>query len=74
MNKFWNNIEKEFSNVEFITYDLDFDEDIVKEYNPGDILPVLIAFKDGKEFKRTVGEKNIEDSRKFIEEVVKYEK
>ena len=50
------------------------DEDVVKEYTPGDILPVLIAFEDGKELKRTVGEKNLEDTMKFIEEVVEYGK
>ena len=74
MNKFWSNVEKEFSNIEFVTYDLDMDEDVVKEYTPGDILPVLIAFEDGKELKRTVGEKNLEDTMKFIEEVVEYGK
>lgn len=74
MNKFWNDIEKDFPNIEFVTYDLDMDEDLVKEYNPGDILPVLIAFENGKEFKRTTGEKNFEDTKKFIEEVVEYGK
>ena len=74
MNKFWSNVEKEFSNIEFVTYDLDMDEDVVKEYTPGDILPVLIAFEDGTELKRTVGEKNLEDTMKFIEEVVEYGK
>ncbi len=74
MNKFWSNVEKEFSNIEFVTYDLDMDEDVVKEYTPGDILPVLIAFEDGKELKRTVGEKNLEGTMKFIEEVVEYGK
>ena len=74
MNKFWSNVEKEFSNIEFVTYDLDMDEDVVKEYTPGDILPVLVAFEDGKELKRTVGEKNLEDTMKFIEEVVEYGK
>lgn len=74
MNKFWSNVEKEFSNIEFVTYDLDMDEDVVKEYTPGDILPVLIAFEDGKELKRTVGEKNLGDTMKFIEEVVEYGK
>lgn len=74
MNKFWSNVEKKFSNIEFVTYDLDMDEDVVKEYTPGDILPVLIAFEDGKELKRTVGEKNLEDTMKFIEEVVEYGK
>ena len=49
-------------------------KDVVKEYTPGDILPVLIAFEDGKELKRTVGEKNLEDTMKFIEEVVEYGK
>ena len=74
MNKFWSNVEKEFSNVEFVTYDLDMDEDVVKDYTQVDILPFLIAFEDGKELKRTVGEKNLEDTMKFIEEVVEYGK
>ena len=58
-------------NIEIENIDYDFDEDEVKNYNVGDILPVLIFIKDGLEKERLIGEK----SYKEIEGVVvKYEK
>lgn len=44
-----------------IEYDYDLDEDEIKKYNVGDILPVFIVEKDGKEIQRIVGEKKKEE-------------
>ena len=63
MKKVLNN---EFKEVEFIDYDYDFDEEIVKKYNPGKILPVLIKVKEGKEIDRLIGEKTKEEVQEFL--------
>ena len=54
----WNEIENDYPNHEYISFDYDLDEDIVEQYNVGDILPVLIFEEDNKEIKRIIGEKN----------------
>lgn len=56
MNKVWENVKKIYPEIEFITLDYDMDEDEVKKYNVGDILPVLIFYKDDIEVRRIDGE------------------
>ena len=68
MNKIWKNILKS-KNIETINLDYDMDEDEVKKYNVGDILPVFIFYKDDKEVKRIVGETSEKELLKIIEEV-----
>lgn len=68
MNKIWKNILKS-KNIETINLDYDMDEDEVKKYNVGDVLPVFIFYKDDKEVRRIVGEKSEEELLKIIEEV-----
>ena len=69
MNKRWKEIENKY-NIETVGYDLDFDEDEVKEYNVGDKLPVFIFLdKDSNEIGRLIGEKSIEEIEKYIEEL-----
>lgn len=67
MHKIWKKISEEYPSIEIISYDYDMDEDIVKEYNPGTLLPVAIFFKDDKEVARLNGEKTKEE----IEEIIK---
>ena len=55
--------------IETINLDYDMDEDEVKKYNVGDVLPVFIFYKDDKEVRRVVGETSEEDLLKIIEEV-----
>ena len=57
---------KENSDVELITLDYDFDEEEVKKYDPGEVLPVLIFEVDGKEVLRLKGEKNYDDIIKAV--------
>lgn len=68
MNKIWKNILKS-KNIETINLDYDMDEDEVKKYNVGDVLPVFIFYKDDKEVKRIVGETSEKELLKIIEEV-----
>ena len=56
MNKAWENIKKNYPEIEFVALDYDIDEEEVKKYNVGDILPVFIFYKDSSEVKRINGE------------------
>ncbi len=59
---------KKFDNVDIVSYDYDFDEEIVKKYDVGKILPVLIFLDSlGNEKKRLIGEV----SQKEIENAIK---
>lgn len=69
MNKRWKNILKSYD-IETINLDYDMDEEEVSKYNVGDILPVFIFYKDGVEFKRTVGEKDEEELISIIKEMM----
>ena len=60
-NNALNKYLKENPNVTLKTLDYDFDEEEVEKYSPGEVLPVLIFEKDGKEVLRLKGEKNYED-------------
>ena len=43
------------------------DEDIVKDFNPGSVLPITIFIKGGKEIERVNGEVKEEDLISIIE-------
>ena len=53
----WKEIEKNFSNHEYIDFDYDLDEEKIEKYNIKDIVPVVIIEKDNKEITRIEGEK-----------------
>jgi len=65
MNKIFNKIKEEYD-IETIELDYDFDEEEVKKYNIGKILPVFIFFKDDKEVGRLNGEHKKEEFDKII--------
>ena len=64
MNKLWKKLKETYSDFEYV--ELDYDMDDVEEYNVGDILPVLIIYKENTEVKRIIGEKS---EKEFFEEV-----
>ena len=68
MNKVWNNLKEKYE-FEDIELDYDMDEEEVKKYNPGDILPVFIVFDKDKEILRMTGEFKLEDIVDKINEV-----
>lgn len=65
-HKIWEELKEKYPSYEYIEYDYDDDEDKVKEYNIGNILPVIIILKDDKEIKRIVGEKS---KVEFLEQI-----
>ena len=54
--------------IDIETLDYDFDEDEVKKYSVGDILPVLIIENNNKEISRLIGEKKYDDIIVFLKE------
>lgn len=58
----------DMTNIEVISYDYDLDEDIVKKYNVGQVLPELI-FVDNEncEINRLIGEQSIDQIVEIIE-------
>ena len=72
-NKYWKRIKEKYSNIEFIEFDLDMDEEEVKKLNVGNILPEFIILdSNNSEIKRIIGEKTQDELEKEIE-VIKNE-
>ena len=69
MKKIWNNILK-VRELDIIELDYDMDNDEVKKYNVGNILPVVIFLdKDDNELERLIGEQK---ENKLLEVIDKY--
>ena len=68
MNSIWDDILKEKA-IETKSLDLDYDEDEANSYNPGNILPVFIFYKDNSEVKRLIGEHKKEEIINIINEI-----
>lgn len=68
MNNVWNKVLKT-KDIECLSLDIDMDEEEVKPYNVGDVLPVFIFYKGDKEVKRVVGEKSYDEMISIIEEI-----
>lgn len=63
----FNEIKEEYSNLEY--EELDYDTDDIEYYNVGNILPVIIIYKDNKEITRIIGEKRKKEIKKVLEEL-----
>lgn len=71
MKKVWKKITDDYKEINIEQMDYDMDEEEVKKYNPGKILPVIIFLtNDGKEIERLVGEQNEDTIRRKINEYV----
>lgn len=68
MNKVWKKLKDNFD-FEFIELDYDMDEDEVKKYNPGEILPVFIFYNGENELFRVTGELSYDEMVEKIKEV-----
>lgn len=68
-NKAIDKFISENKDIELISLDYDFDEEVVKKYDVGTTLPVLIFEKDNKELCRIIGEKNYDDIVKAVGEL-----
>ncbi len=70
MRPIYDEIVKEY-NLEFEELDFDFDEERVEPLEVGNTLPVAIIYdNENKELKRICGEKNINQIREIIKELV----
>jgi len=58
-------MEKEFSNIEFISVDIDNISYLAKQYQIRS-LPTLVLFKNGKEVKRVIGLPLLDSLRKTL--------
>lgn len=66
MKKVWNNILKE-NNLNILELDYDMDEEKVRTYKPGKILPVIIFLDDNNnELERLIGEQKEETIMNLI--------
>lgn len=65
MNKVFNKIKEKYT---FDLEELDYDFDEIDEYEPGNILPIYIFYKNNKEITRLVGEHKLEELEKIFEE------
>lgn len=65
-NKAINKIKEEYPEIIIEELDYDYDEDEVKKYTPGEILPILIFIKDEKEVNRLIGEKSYKEIKEVI--------
>ena len=67
MNKVWNKLKDK--DIELIELDYDMDEEEVKKYSPGDVLPVFIVYSDDKEVLRLTGEFSYDEFIDKLKEV-----
>jgi thioredoxin 1 len=67
LSKTFNENAEKLNKVKRIYVDLDRNQDLATEYNVRSV-PTLILFKDGKEVKRSVGAKSIEQLLEFVGE------
>lgn len=66
LNKNLKKLNKEYNDLPIRKLDYDLDEDEVKNYNIGNILPVMIIKENNKETSRLIGEKTYEETVDFL--------
>ena len=67
MKKIWNSINKDYS-LDILELDYDMDNDEVKKYNVGNILPVVIFLDNNdNELERLIGEQKESKLREIID-------
>ena len=70
MKKIMKEIEELYPNIEIESYDYDMDEEMVKKWNIGEIIPVLIfTDENNNEITRLIGEKTKKEIIKEIEQI-----
>ncbi len=69
MDKIFNSIKSDYS-FTYKELDYDFDEDKVKKYNPGKILPIYIILKDNIELGRIIGEKKEKEFKDELDKII----
>ena len=68
MKKIMKEIQEDYPDITIESYDYDMDEDMVKKYNIGEIIPVLVFLDENEqEIGRLIGEKTKKEIVKEIE-------
>lgn len=68
MKKIMKEIEELYPNIPIESYDYDMDEDMIKKWNIGEIIPVLVFLDENEnEIGRLIGEKTKKEIIKEIE-------
>ena len=68
IKKIMKEIEQDYPNIKIESYDYDIDEEMVKKYNIGDIIPVLVFLDENdNEIGRLIGEKTKKEIVREIE-------
>lgn len=71
MRPVWNKIQTKYPTINFEDLDFDFDEELVKKWNVGNILPVAIVVDNSNnEISRIIGEKNKKELTNIIEAIL----
>ena len=68
MNSVISKIQKNYD-FDYEEYDVDMDEEISKNYHPGDVLPVFIVLDNGVEKERFAGEYSYDNFVSKLKEV-----
>jgi thiol-disulfide isomerase/thioredoxin len=61
MEKTWKKLFQEFPDIEIIDYDYDDNRDKIDVLEVGNVLPLLIIYKDDNEITRISGEKSYKE-------------
>lgn len=69
MKSVWRKVFSSQDNLEIIDYDYDDDREDILKYQVGDVLPVLIIYKNDREVKRIIGEKSKKELDKILKEI-----
>ena len=65
LSKTFENDEDKFDNVKRYKVDLDQHQDLAQKFNVRSV-PTILLFKNGKEFKRIIGNRTLEELIAFI--------
>lgn len=69
MNKTFKKIKEQYPDIEIESYDYDIDEEEIKKYNIGNLLPVTIFINNDKEVSRLIGERNFEEIERELSNI-----
>ena len=68
MKKTWKNILNDYNNLDITELDYDMNNEEIKKYNLGKVLPVVIFLDDNEnELTRLIGEQKEETLRNYID-------
>ena len=65
LSRTFDNNKREFKKIKRLKVDLDEHQDLCEKYNVRSV-PTLLLFKDGKEAKRLIGSRSLEELIEFI--------